>query len=114
MRRPARAAALALGLALGCAGPLAPKPAWELPPPPAPDTPVVPEGALHRSELPNGVRVIVLEDHRLPRVALGVTLRRGAASEPLAEAGLALYMCVSSCWSIAESKLVRRAIARLG
>ncbi len=29
-------------------------------------------------------------------------------------AGLALYMCVSSCWSIAESKLVRRAIAKLG
>jgi YidC/Oxa1 family membrane protein insertase len=29
-------------------------------------------------------------------------------------AGLALYMCVSSCWTIAESRLVRRAIARLG
>lgn len=28
-------------------------------------------------------------------------------------AGLSLYMCVSSCWSIAESKLVRRAITRL-
>jgi YidC/Oxa1 family membrane protein insertase len=29
-------------------------------------------------------------------------------------AGLALYMCVSSVWSIAEARLVRRAIARLG
>jgi YidC/Oxa1 family membrane protein insertase len=29
-------------------------------------------------------------------------------------AALALYMCVSSVWTIAESKLVRRAIARLG
>ncbi|MFI5402566.1 MAG: YidC/Oxa1 family insertase periplasmic-domain containing protein [Planctomycetota bacterium] len=29
-------------------------------------------------------------------------------------AGLALYMCVSSCWTIAESRLVKRAIARLG
>jgi YidC/Oxa1 family membrane protein insertase len=29
-------------------------------------------------------------------------------------AGLALYMCVSSVWSIAEAKLVRRAVARLG
>ena len=26
---------------------------------------------------------------------------------------LALYMCVSSAWGIAESKLVRRAIAKL-
>ncbi|HEX5138725.1 MAG TPA: YidC/Oxa1 family insertase periplasmic-domain containing protein [Planctomycetota bacterium] len=29
-------------------------------------------------------------------------------------AALALYMCMSSCWTIAESKLVRRAIAKLG
>jgi zinc protease len=36
--------------------------------------------------------VIVLEDRRLPRIALGVTLRRGAASEALPEAGLALFM----------------------
>ena len=28
-------------------------------------------------------------------------------------AALAVYMCVSSAWSIAESKYVRRAIARL-
>ncbi len=29
-------------------------------------------------------------------------------------AGLALYMCVSSVWTIAESRLVKRAIAKLG
>jgi len=93
MSRFARAGALALGLALalGCAV-LVERPAWELPPPPAHDARVVPEGALHRGELPNGVRVIVLQDHRLPRVALGVTLRRGAASEPQGQAGLATFM----------------------
>jgi len=93
LSRSALAAVLALaaGLVFGCADAFR-RPAWELPPPPAPDARVVPEGALHREELPNGMRVIVLEDHRLPRVALGITLRRGAASEALAQAGLALYM----------------------
>jgi zinc protease len=92
MRRVPRLAGIGgVALALGCASPFA-RPAWELPPPPAPDAPVVAAGALHRSELPNGLRVIALEDHRLPRVALGVTLRRGAASEDVAEAGLALFL----------------------
>jgi zinc protease len=92
MRRPA-ALGLALALGLGCAElPLPPRPAWELPPPPAPDAPVVQPGALHRSELPNGLRVIVLEDRRLPRVAFGVTLRRGAGSEAPREAGLAIFL----------------------
>jgi zinc protease len=86
----AAALALGLGLVLGCANALR-RPAWELPPPQVPDARVVPEGALHREELASGLRVIVLEDHRLPRIALGITLRRGAASEALSEAGLALY-----------------------
>jgi zinc protease len=81
---------LALGMALGCAGPFA-RPAWELPPPPAREAPVVASGALYRGELPNGLRILVLRDDRLPRVALGVTLRRGAASEDPAQAGLALF-----------------------
>ncbi len=81
---------LAAGLSVGCAW-LAPKPAWELPPPPVRDAPVVDDARLHRATLSNGLHVIVLEDFRLPRVAAGVTVRRGAASEPLDRAGLATY-----------------------
>jgi len=87
LRPLAAAAALALG---GCAW-LAPPPAWEQPPPPVEDRPVVEPARLHRTTLDNGLRVLVLEDHRLPRIALGVTGRRGAASEGEGEAGLALY-----------------------
>lgn len=79
-------------LALGCAGPWpSAKPAWELPPPPPRDAPVVQEGRLHREELANGVRVLVLEDPRLPAFALGVVTARGAGVEAPAEAGLASY-----------------------
>jgi zinc protease len=85
------ASALALG-ALGCAGTLPfAKPAWELPPPPARDAPVVQDGRLHRELLPNGVRVLVLEDPRLPAFALGVVTARGAGIEAPAEAGVASY-----------------------
>jgi zinc protease len=74
----------------GCAL-FAPKPAWLLPPPPIYAGPVVEPGRLHRLTLENGLHVIVLENHQLPRVALGVTVRRGAASDPVARAGLATY-----------------------
>jgi zinc protease len=82
--------ALALSLlALGCQGnPLA-APAWEQPPPPPDETPVVPEGRLHRSILPNGLRVVVLEDHRLPAFWLGVAATRGAGIEAIDDAGVA-------------------------
>jgi len=92
MRR-ARAAALAALLALGCGGtlPFTAAPQWELPPPPPRDAPVVPEGRLHRERLPNGVRVLVLEDPRLPAFALGVVTTRGAGVEALGEAGVASY-----------------------
>jgi zinc protease len=82
-----RALVLVLLAATACA--LARKPAWELPPPPARDAPVVQEGSLQRAELDNGLEVLVLEDHRLPRVALGVTVRRGAAIVDSEQAGLA-------------------------
>ena len=103
-RRPI-ALDLALGLALGtalvallltgCGSPIpslfdrGPAPAWtkELPPPA--EGPIVPEGDLHRAELANGLTLIVLEDHRLPRVALGLELRRGAGSVDVAKAGVA-------------------------
>jgi len=86
------ALALGLGGASGCAFPgSAPRPAWELPPPPPPVNPVVQPGRLHRAELENGLQVIVLEDPRLPRVALGLTLRQGESMLPPSEAGLAFF-----------------------
>jgi zinc protease len=85
------ALALAAALALGCAL-LAPKPAWELPPPPAADRPIAREGAILREELPNGLRVLVHEDHRIPRVTIGLTLPRGASGEPAEQAGAVSFM----------------------
>ncbi|HKE12499.1 MAG TPA: pitrilysin family protein [Myxococcota bacterium] len=87
--RPALGVVLAAAL-FGC-GLFAPKPAWLLPPPPIYDGPVVEAGKLHRATLENGLHVIVLENHRLPRVALGVAVRRGAASDPIDRAGLATF-----------------------
>lgn len=86
-------AGLVAGLALavftlGCAG-LAPGPAWEEAPPPPATGPIVPAHAVHRATLPNGIRVIVLEDPRLPRVSLGVSFRRGAGSVAPIKAGIA-------------------------
>jgi zinc protease len=78
-------------LGLGCAL-MAPKPAWELPPPPAADRPFTRENALTRVDLPNGLRVLVHEDHRLPRVSIGLTLPRGAAIESPAQAGGVSFM----------------------
>jgi len=66
-------------------------PAWELPPPEPVEAPVTREGAVHRTTLPNGLKVIVLEDHRLPRVSFSVTARRGAAMVPTERAGLASF-----------------------
>lgn len=87
-------AALPFGLAsLGCAGDaFAPRPAWELPAPPPAEALVVQPGALHREELANGLRVLVLEDRRLPRVRLGLAVARGAANETPEEAGLASFL----------------------
>ena len=64
-------------------------PVWERPAPPVIDAPVVQPGALHRAELENGLRILVLEDHRLPRVSFTLTLRHGEASLPAEQAGLA-------------------------
>jgi zinc protease len=92
MRTAARGS-FALGVALavsGCAL-FGPKPAWELPPPPPPEHPVVQPGMLHRATLENGLELIVLEDHRLPRVVLGVTFRAGEGALPPASAGLASF-----------------------
>lgn len=84
---------LAAIAAVGCSGwPIAlggGAPAWQQPPPPPAEGPIVPEGALHRTTLANGLTILVLEDDRLPRVSLGVELRRGAGSVAPEQAGLA-------------------------
>ena len=67
----------------------APTPAWELPPPAPAEGPIVEAGALHRARLDNGLTILILEDHRLPRVALGLQLRRGAGSVAPDKAGVA-------------------------
>lgn len=74
-------------MVLGCAG--LRKPAWEQPPRPGRDAPVVQPGALHKAELDNGMEIFVLEDHRLPQVVLGVMVRRGAGIVPPEQGGLA-------------------------
>jgi zinc protease len=79
-----------LALLVGCASSREP-PAWEKPPPPARDAPVVDAARLHRAELPNGMRVLVLEDPRLPRVEIGVVARRGAGLLAPEQAGLAEF-----------------------
>jgi len=75
----------AVAFGTGCAR----RPAWELPPPASVDKPIVAEDRLTRADLDNGLRVLVLEDHRLPRVVLSLTARRGEAMVALEEAGLA-------------------------
>jgi zinc protease len=86
-------AALASALAAtGCAGswPFG-TPEWEKPPPLPVDAAVVQPGRLLRADLPNGVRVLVLEDRRLPAFTLGVVIARGAGVEATSEAGVAAY-----------------------
>lgn len=80
--------AFALVSTAGCTL-FAPPPAWEEPPPPPTEGPIVAPEDLHRVTLPNGLTAIVLEDHRLPRMAMGLTLRRGAGSVDPGLAGLA-------------------------
>jgi zinc protease len=84
------AAALCAAVSVGC-GLFGHKPAWELPAPPPPETPVVPAGRLHRAALENGLKAIILEDDRLPRVVIGIAFRRGEAMLPPSSAGLASF-----------------------
>jgi len=89
VKRTARLAALVAPLALVSCALFVKTPIWDQPPPPIAEGPVVDPSKLHRFELENGLTLIVLEDHRLPRVSMGISLRRGAASESLDRAGLA-------------------------
>lgn len=81
--------ALSVSLLLAGCGVFGPRPAWEESPPPPVVGPIVSAEDLHRTTLSNGIEIIVLEDARLPRVALGMTLRRGAGSVSAAKAGVA-------------------------
>jgi zinc protease len=89
-KRTALGLLVAAAVVAGCAL-FAPKPAWLLPPPPIYDGPIVEAGKLHRTTLENGLHLIVLENFGLPRVAMGVAVRRGAASDPVDRPGLASY-----------------------
>jgi len=92
-RRSALVALSALALmASGCANlpfGLGTTPAWEQPPPPPAEGPIVQGDALHRTSLANGLTILILEDHGLPRVSLGLELRRGSGSVDPAKAGVA-------------------------
>lgn len=65
---------------------------WRLEPPPIETGAIVDPARLHVSTLPNGLRVMVLEDHRLPQVDIGLAVRRGGANEAPAEAGVASFL----------------------
>lgn len=90
MRGALRRTSALVGLvAIACGTGCARRPAWELPPPASVDKPIVAADRLTRADLDNGLRVLVLEDHRLPSVSLSLTARRGEAMVALEEAGLA-------------------------
>jgi len=81
--------AIGLFMGQGCAGWSHRTPAWEQPPPPLKQGPVVSADALTRTRLGNGLVVLILEDHRLPTVNLALTVRSGAGSVDPGQAGLA-------------------------
>lgn len=89
--------ALGVGLLASCASEPASAPAarepfvWELPPAEAVERPIVDPARLHRATLANGLRVVVLEDNRLPRVSAGFVALRGAAIEGPEELGVAAF-----------------------
>lgn len=65
---------------------------WESPPPKLKVGPIVNEAHLTRSTLPNGLRVLILEDHRLPRVGMRAVVSRGAGAEDRNLAGQATFL----------------------
>ncbi len=52
---------------------------------------MVKPGSLQRARLDNGLEILVLEDHRLPLVSLGLSFRRGEAMLAPEDAGLASF-----------------------
>jgi zinc protease len=92
-------AVAALALAAACASTSPAKPdaavrepfAWEQPPAAAIERPIVDPARLHRATLSNGLRVVVLQDHRLPRLSAGFVALRGVAIEAPDELGIAAF-----------------------
>ncbi|MEE8164919.1 MAG: pitrilysin family protein [Myxococcota bacterium] len=66
------------------------RPAWEQPSPAPVEGPIVAPEDFRRARLPNGLTLMVLEDHRLPRLSIGLQLRRGAGSVNPQLAGVAV------------------------
>ena len=65
---------------------------WDSAPPKLKVGPVVDQAKVTRSTLPNGLRVLILEDHRLPRVGLRAVVARGAGAEDRSNAGQATFL----------------------
>ena len=65
---------------------------WDSAPPTLKVGPVVDQAKVTRSTLPNGLRVLILEDHRLPRVGFRAVVARGAGAEDRAQAGQATFL----------------------
>ena len=80
-----------LAFVLSCAGGASPRFAWDEPPAPPRDVPVVDAADLHRFALANGVSILVLEDPRLPAIEMGLSVPRGSAIETPDEAGVAVF-----------------------
>lgn len=96
IRRPRQRQIQSVWFVVAIAGAFAcatPKPAWELPVPPVRTAAIVADGALLKQTLPNGLRVMLLEDRSRPVVSLGMAVRRGAAIEDLDKAGVG-SLCV--------------------
>ncbi len=77
---------------------------------------MVPRDRLHRGELDNGVRWIVLEDRRLPLLSVGIAFRRGAGSVEPEQAGLAPFLAELMERGAGErdALALARAVDRLG
>ncbi|HET9784109.1 MAG TPA: insulinase family protein, partial [Terriglobales bacterium] len=81
---------LTLAVAAGVAAAQGASTAPDMSKPPAvgPFTPYAPPAA-HRDQLPNGLRIVVVEDHRFPLVTVQLALRAGTSRMTPETAGLA-------------------------
>jgi zinc protease len=83
-----KGAALLLALGISAAAAVAAPAKKQAPPPPQPARPVH-FPAFEEKTLPNGLRVVVVEQHKTPAVGLELLVQAGKAHQPAAKAGLA-------------------------